>query len=127
MSATLSFVSPPPGFAPLTDFTLHDIDGVTGLYSLRAADNNAIRLFVLDAAVYLPEYSPVISDEQCTVLAVSTPEETMVLVVANPGENSTSVNLLAPIVVNRMTGACAQLILDDHDWPLHAELTALPT
>jgi hypothetical protein len=33
-----------------------------------------------------------------------------------------SVNLLAPIVVNVHTGACAQVILDDQDWPLQAEL-----
>jgi flagellar assembly factor FliW len=34
----------------------------------------------------------------------------------------TSVNLLAPIVVNVHMGACAQVILDDQDWPLQAEL-----
>jgi hypothetical protein len=33
-----------------------------------------------------------------------------------------SVFLLAPIVVNMHTGACAQVILDDQDWPLQAEL-----
>ena len=47
----------------------------------------------------------------------------MVLVVTNPGETGTTVNLMAPIVVNADTGRCAQIILDGQDWPLRAELT----
>jgi flagellar assembly factor FliW len=46
------------------------------------------------------------------------------LVIANPGESGTTVNLLAPIVVNATTGVCAQVILDDQDWPLRAQLSA---
>lgn len=122
MTATLAFVAPPAGLAPLTRFTLNEVSGADGLYSLRAIDNGAIRLFVLDAAIYLPDYSPEISDEQCLAIDLHTAEDAMVLVVANPGENGARMNLLAPIVVNVRTGACAQVILDDQDWPLHAEL-----
>lgn len=122
MTATLAFVTPPAGLAPLTRFTLNEVSGADGLYSLRAIDNGAIRLFVLDAAIYLPDYSPEISDEQCLAIDLHTAEDAMVLVVANPGENGARMNLLAPIVVNVRTGACAQVILDDQDWPLHAEL-----
>ncbi len=32
-------------------------------------------------------------------------------------------NLMAPIVVNAKTGACAQVILEGQDWPLRAELS----
>jgi flagellar assembly factor FliW len=124
MSAVLDFVTPPAGLSPLTQFTLNEVDGADGLYSLRSVDNSAIRLFVLDAAVYLPDYSPEISDEQCLVIDLHTAEDAMVLVVANPGESGTRMNLLAPIVVNVHTGACAQVILDGQDWPLQAELAA---
>lgn len=123
MSVSLHFVTPPAGLAPLTQFTLNEVEGAAGLYSLRAVDNIAIRLFVLDAAVYLPDYSPEISDEQSRAIDLHTAEDAMVLVVANPGENGTRMNLMAPIVVNVHTGACAQVILDDQDWPLQAELS----
>ena len=86
------------------------------------APNGAIRLFVLDAAIYLPDYSPEISDEHCLAIDLHTAEDALVLVVANPGETGTRMNLLAPIVVNVHTGACARVILDDQDWPLQAEL-----
>jgi flagellar assembly factor FliW len=124
LSATLTFIAPPPGLAPLVDFTLDDIEGAEGLYALRAKADTNRRLFVLDAAVHLPDYTPVLSDEQCEALDVSTPENVLLLVIVNPSEAGTTVNLMAPIVVNATTGVCAQLILDDQDWPLRAELSA---
>jgi flagellar assembly factor FliW len=50
----------------------------------------------------------------------------MLLVVANPGgaDGGTTVNLLAPIVVNARTSVGAQLILEEQDLPLRAELAA---
>ena len=121
----LSFVSPPPGLAPLTDFVLIEIEGAAGLYALQASAHPTTRLFVLDAAIFLPNYNPTISNEQSSALSLSTPDDALVLVVVNPGASTTTVNLMAPIVVNARTGACAQLILDDQDWPLHAELGAV--
>lgn len=123
MSATLSFVSPPPGLAPLTEFRLTEIGGAAGLFSLTSAEDQHTRLFVLDASVYLPAYAPVISDEHARTLALDSPDQAMVLVVTNPGETGTTVNLMAPIVVNAATGRCAQIILDGQDYSLRTELT----
>ncbi|GAB3136658.1 flagellar assembly protein FliW [Marisediminicola antarctica] len=123
MSAALTFLTPPPGLEPLLDFTLDDIAGAAGVYSLQSAADDRIRLFVLDAGVFLPEYSPEISDVQGSALDLTTGEDAMVLVVANPGGDGTTVNLLAPIVVNSTTGRCVQVILDDQAWSMHERLT----
>ena len=123
MSTALTFLAPPPGFAPDVDFLLDDIDGANGLYALASAGpETAHRLFVLDAAVYLPQYRPEITDEQRIQLELETPEDAVVLVVANPTADGTTVNLLAPIVVNLSTGSCAQVILEGQDWPVRAPL-----
>ena len=124
-SPALSFIFPPPGLAPLTDFVLNEIDGAVGLFSLQASALPTTRLLVLDAAVFLPNYTPSISSEQSTALELTSADDALVLVVVNPGGDSTTVNLMAPIVVNSSTGFCAQLILDDQDWPLRAELGAI--
>ncbi|MGY4856585.1 flagellar assembly protein FliW [Cryobacterium sp. AP23] len=126
MSATLSFLSPPPGLAPLTEFHLNEIAGAAGLFSLTSAEDERTRLFVLDASVYLPDYAPVISDEHAVDLALDGPEQAMVLVVSNPGETGTTVNLMAPIVVNVATGRCSQIILDGQDYSLRTELAPQP-
>lgn len=124
MSAALSFIAPPPGFAPLVDFTLDDIEGAQGLYALRSVEDNGMRLFVLDAGIFLPDYTPEISDEQAASLELENGDDALVLVVANPGESGTTMNLMAPIVVNSLNGRCAQFILDGDEWPLRAQLTA---
>jgi flagellar assembly factor FliW len=58
-------------------------------------------------------------------LDVHTAEDTLVLVVANPAESGTTMNLLAPIVVNATSGASAQIILDGQDFPLRAQLSSV--
>ncbi|KQS17316.1 flagellar assembly protein FliW [Frigoribacterium sp. Leaf186] len=122
VGSVVSFVAPPFGLEPLVDFSLERIEGADGLYALRAADSD-VRLFVLDAAVHLPDYSPVVSDEQTLSLDLQDAAEALLLVVATPAATGMTVNLLAPIVVNVRTGAGAQLILEGQDWPLRAELS----
>ena len=124
MTAALTFTTPPHGLAPHVDFLLSEIDGADGLFALQSRTDSAIRLFVLDASVYLPDYAPIISDEDCVALDVHAAEDALVLVVANPGADGTTMNLLAPIVVNASSGVSAQIILDGQDFPLRAELTA---
>lgn len=73
MSAHLSFVTPPFGLEPVVDFVLDEITGAAGLYSLHAAEDAATRLFVVDAGLHLPDYSPEISEEQAARSASPTP------------------------------------------------------
>jgi len=122
MIPDLTFVTPPPGLAPITDFTLNTVEGAHGLYSLQAVPHPSTRLYVLDASVYLPDYTPYISSEHSDALSLTASADALVFVVVNPGEGSTTVNLMAPIVVNGATGVCAQVILEGQDWPLRAEL-----
>jgi flagellar assembly factor FliW len=127
MSIDLAFAIAPFGLEPLAQFTLAEVPGASGLFSLAGTGTTASgttdpRLFVLDAAEHLPDYAPVVSDEQTTLLDLQDASEAMLLVVANPAESGTTVNLLAPIVVNARTGIGAQLILEDQDFPLRAVL-----
>lgn len=124
MTAQLTFLAPPPGLSPYIDWTLDEVAGVEGLYSLRSTDDAEVRLFLLDAALHLPDYAPSLTDQQCLDLEVTRPDQALVLVVANPGGGTTTMNLMAPIIVNAETGAAAQVILEDQDWPLVAELPA---
>jgi flagellar assembly factor FliW len=124
MSAAVSFTAPPPGFEPHVDFDLAAIDGADGLYSLTAAGDRGLRVFVVDPDIYLPDYRPRLSDELLEAIGVRPEEEPQVLVVARPGDTATTVNLLAPVLLNRDTGRCSQVILSDQNWPVAGELRA---
>ncbi len=119
--ALLAFTSPPPGFAPLTDFELAAVEGAPGLYTLRDTAGADLRLFLLDPTFYVPEYLPAVADEDLAALGASSVAEVDVYVVANILDGAPVVNLLAPIVVNPVARVATQLILED-DWPLQAEL-----
>lgn len=117
----LRFTTPPPGFAPLTDFDLAAVDGAPGLYTLRDTAGADLRLFLIDPTFYVPEYLPSLAEEDLAALQLSSPAEADVYVVANIIDGAPVVNLLAPIVVNPVARTATQLILED-DWPLQAEL-----
>ncbi|WP_312180760.1 flagellar assembly protein FliW [Arthrobacter sp.] len=120
------FLAPPPGLEPLTAFDLVDVEGASGLYSLTGTESSGgkRRFYAIDASVYLPDYNPEISDEQARQLGLEDPADARVLVVANPSDGGTTVNLLAPVIVNTRTWQCAQVILEGGDWPLRAPLEA---
>ena len=122
MTAALTFIAPPPGLAPHVDFALAPVEGSDGLFSLRAVDDAELRLFLVDPRTVLSDYAPTLSDEQADGLALGSPDDALVLVVAHPSAEGVSVNLLAPVIVNQMTGAAAQVILEDQDYPLRAPL-----
>ncbi|WAP51682.1 flagellar assembly protein FliW [Arthrobacter sp. ATA002] len=129
MSISVSFTAPPPGFAPEIDFTMSAVEGAEGLYSLlskeHSGDTGGLRIFVLDAAVYLPSYQPDITEEQRLQLGLTDAADAQVLIVANSTEAGTTVNLLAPIVLNTRTNSCAQVILEGQDWPVRIPLDAV--
>lgn len=123
MSA-IDFVTPPLGLEPLREFELAAVEGATGLYAIRSVDRPEIRFFAIDASRHLPGYSPEVPDDRVAEIGVTRVEDVLALVVVTPSREGSTVNLLAPVLVNRTTGASVQVVLDD-DFPVRAELSAL--
>lgn len=123
--STLRFVSPPPGLEPLTAFELTAVEGAVGLYTLASLERPEIRLYTLDAERHLPGYSPELPDERAAELGIDSADQAQLLVVVTPSQQGSTVNLLAPVVVNRGSGDALQLVLDDDAFPVRAELAAL--
>ncbi len=123
----VTFVEPMPGLPGLVDYELTPVDGAPGLLTL-TTDPPGVRLFVVDAEVHVPGYAPTVAIEDVARLGLEDPADARVLVVAQPaGEDGVTVNLMAPVVVHRETGAAAQLIVTQEDWPLrHAVGDPLP-
>ncbi|MFB7250935.1 flagellar assembly protein FliW [Microbacterium sp. NPDC056234] len=122
MSVALSFIAAPPGLAPHTSFALTAIADAEGLFSLRAVEDPDLRLYVLDPGTVIADYAPLLNDGQVAELGLTSPEDAMLLVIAHPGSEGVSVNLLAPVVVNRTTGRAAQIILDGQGFDVRTPL-----
>lgn len=124
MTRSLTFTVPPFGLEPHTGFVLDPIEGAVGLFRLTSADDPSLRLFVLDAPTHLPDYTPELPDAQRGDIGLDDSEAPDVFVVVTPAAGASTVNLLAPIVVNARTGGCQQVILANspfsHRTPLGA-------
>lgn len=116
----IRFVTAPYGLAPLTDFTRTAVAGADGLYSLRGGDD--VRLFVIDAAIYLPTYKPELTAEHLGRVGAANVDDVAVQLVVNARDGETTVNLAAPILTNRATGESVQVLLDEATWPLRQPL-----
>ena len=120
----LTFTAPPPGLGAVVDYVLTGIDGVDGLYNLTAGDFPELGMFVLDSSRYVPGYRPLIPAESMMELGLTQGKEPHLLVVAHPGDEVLTVNLMAPIVVNAETGRASQVILETDEYPVRAVLAA---
>jgi flagellar assembly factor FliW len=124
MSGLVTFITPPPGLSPLLEFDLEPVAEADGLYTLRSLDAPDIRLFVIDAPVYLPDYNPEVSVTQLESIGATETSEVRVLVVTTLSDDGPSANLMAPILMHATSGEATQVILDGDDWPLRMPLGA---
>jgi flagellar assembly factor FliW len=125
ISTPVTFTAPMPGLENVQNFTLRSVDGATGLYALESGSPGPIRLFLADSAVFVPGYAPPVPAAALQALELGPAEHPQVLVVLNHSATATTVNLMAPIVLNPATSRCTQLVLDGRDYPLRADLSSL--
>jgi flagellar assembly factor FliW len=117
------FVEAPPGMATLTRFDLTALDESGFLFALRSLEIAGVRLFVIPPQAYFQGYAPEVSASVRTALGLDATTQPVMLAVVHPGaDEPTTANLLAPILVNPITGAAAQVVLDGDEWPLRAPL-----
>lgn len=123
MTGLVTFIAPPPGLSPLVDFDLEPVAEADGLYTLRSTEAPDIRLFVIDAPVYLPDYHPEMSVQQLESIGATETGDVRVLVVTTLSDDGPSANLMAPILMHATSGEATQVILGD-EWPLRMQLGA---
>ena len=105
MTLQLTFREPLAGLGAFTRYDLSPLDGAAGTYVLRAAEQPAVRLFLVDAADYLPDFAPRLGD--------AADPDARILVVVTPHADGVTVNLLAPIVVDLTARTALQVIVAD--------------
>lgn len=122
MSA-LTFLSSPLGLGEQHNFHLEALDDEGVLYALRGVDT-ATRLFLIRPKVFFADYAPQLPAEVLTALGLADADAAAVFVIVHPGtdQGATTVNLLAPIVVNSVTNRAEQVVLEGDRWPLRAQL-----
>lgn len=122
----IELVHPLPGFPDQRRFALVQLDDDGVLCQLRSLEDPSLRFLVMSPVPFFPDYAPEVSDEVVEDLQISSAEDVIVLLVLNAGDSldTTTANLMAPVVVNTATMRASQVILDDPSLPLAAPLVA---
>jgi flagellar assembly factor FliW len=122
----LGFVVPIPGLGASRRYALAALDADGVLFTMDSVDEPGARLLVAQPWAFFADYAPEIDDDWAAALGLESESDALVFVVVTVGatlEESTA-NLLAPVVVNRLTGAAAQIVLSGSDLPLRIPLAA---
>jgi flagellar assembly factor FliW len=122
----IELVHPLPGFPDQRRFALVQLDDDGVLCQLRSLEDPSLRFLVMPPVPFFPDYAPEVSDEVVEDLQISSTDDVIVLLVLNAGDSldTTTANLMAPVVVNTATMRASQVILDDPSLPLAAPLVA---
>ena len=122
----IELVQPLPGFPERRRFALVQLDEDGVLCQLQSLEDPALRFLVMSPVPFFPDYAPEVADDVVEDLRIQSPEDVIVLLVVNAGESldTTTANLMAPVVVNTATLRARQVILDDPSLPLAAPLVA---
>jgi flagellar assembly factor FliW len=124
----IEFVAPIPGFPEHRRFVLTTVDERGLLYALRAIDGPDLRFLVVAPAPFFPDYAPVVDDGTLALLqAGGDPDRLLVLLVVSAPDSAAraTANLLAPIVVDRLTRRAAQVVQAGSSLPIRAPLVAV--
>lgn len=122
----IELVHPLPGFPSNRSFALVQLDDDGVLCQLRSLEDPSLRFLVMPPVPFFPDYAPEVSDEVVEDLQIESADDVIVLLVLNAGESldTTTANLMAPVLINTATRRASQVILDDPSLPLAAPLVA---
>ena len=120
----IELAAPMPGFPAHRRFALVRLDEEGLLYALTSADDPELRFLVAPPANLFPDYAPEIDDNTLHLLGNPTADQILTMVVITAGEEQTSANLLAPIIINQQNLKAAQVVLSGTGMPVRQLLTA---
>jgi flagellar assembly factor FliW len=120
----LEFVAPMPGFPEQRRFVLIRLEDAGVLYSLTSIDVADLRFLVVPPAPFFPDYAIDLDNDAQLSLGMPEAEDVLVLLVVTAGDTlaDTTVNLMAPIVVNQRNHRAVQVVLGASGLPVRAPL-----
>jgi len=120
---TISMAAPMPGFPAYKEFVLVRLNDDGLLFALTSIDNPELRFLVAPPEPFFPEYAPEIDESVLAALNTRDPDRLLLLTVITAGEEETTANLLAPIVVDRDSMRAMQTVLTGSGYPVRAIMT----
>ena len=117
---TITMAVPMPGFPAHREFVLVRLNDDGLLYAFTSTEDPELRFLVAPPEPFFPDYAPEIENDVLAALNTKDPDRLLLLTVITAGENETTANLLAPIVVDRDSMRAMQVVLTGSNFPVRA-------
>ena len=111
---------PMPGFPAHQQFVLVRLNDEGLLYAFTSIQDPELRFLVAPPEPFFPEYAPEIENQVFAALNTKDPDRLLLLSVITAGQDETTANLLAPIVVDRDSMRAMQVVLSGTGYPVRA-------
>lgn len=110
------------GFPAATAYEVRAV--ADGLVDLVPTDDDGPSFVAADAGAWFPAYHPEIDDQTADRLGLTDAADALVLLIVTVAADlaASTVNLLAPVVVNIRTGVAEQVVLTGTEFPVRARL-----
>jgi len=123
---TFTFPAGLPGLpGELTRFELIALAPGSPFYFLQSLQDDNIGFILINPFDFFPEYEFDLPDEESEALGIKEPPKELAIfciVNATRGLKNATVNLLAPLVLNTVTGTARQVVLNDRRYTVRHPL-----
>lgn len=114
------------GFPEYTQFALIRMNDEGLVYRLQSIENEAVNFVVVPAGSFFPDYSPIVDDDVAERFNLRGGNDVLLLLVVTLGERfkDSTVNLMAPILLDPSARVAEQIIVENSDFSVRAPLLA---
>ena len=124
-SRILEFPSGLLGFSSYTQYALLQPDNDGLFFWLQSTEASELAFVVTDPSTWVPDYQATVRKEQMDDLQLATLETAQTFVIVNKYDQTLTVNLQGPIIVNLANHQAMQLVLADKRWTTRHEIVRL--
>lgn len=121
----LNFPSGLLGFSSYTQYALLQPDNDGLFFWLQSTEAPELAFVVTDPATWVPDYQATIRKEQMEDLELPNIENAQTFAIVNKYDQTLTINLQGPIVVNLANHLAMQLVLADKRWTTRHEIVKL--
>lgn len=105
------------GFEEYRKYALIDSEYAPFIW-MQSVDSADLAFLIIDPFIICTDYEADIDDESLRKLGIKSPEDIIVMAIVTVPSNGESItaNLQGPLVMNKRTNECMQVILSDSRW-----------
>lgn len=114
------------GFENYTKYALIDSEYEPFIW-LQSIEDTAVAFLIVDPFLICSNYETDIDDESLAKIGITKPEDIIIMTIVTVPSNGSPItaNFAGPLVINKNSKACMQVILNDNRWSTKVDIVKM--